>query len=553
MLASLSIKNFALINSLQVDFYKNYSVITGETGAGKSIILGALGLVLGNRADVNSLKNPEKKCVIEAEFQVSDYNLATVFELLDLDYESDTIIRREILPSGKSRAFVNDTPVTLKTLQEIQAQLIDIHSQHNTRELSDKKYAYWIVDSLAENHDLIKDYQKILKSYKAAVKALDLLKADQVSANEKHEYNLYLYKELEAAKLKEIDEIEVLESEIDQLSNVEAIKTSLSEALQLSTAEELGIQAQLQQMSTVLQKISKFNTTFNGIYDRAESLKIELDDLAIELENELEKVEDDPERLTTVSQRLTLLFELQKKHQVSSLASLIEVKEQLALQVAQVENADELLKEKSLLVEKLKKEVITVAQKISKKRKGITAGFETEIKSILANLGMENATFKIDISAKDIPNELGMDEINLMLASNKGSQLGLLNKVASGGELSRIMLAIKLILSKVVSLPTIIFDEIDTGVSGEVATKIAHLMKAMGENMQVITITHLPQVAALGNTHYKVFKKVEGEETTTYLNELEKEARVTEIAEMIGGKEISKSALEHATQLLSIS
>ncbi|MDO3694695.1 DNA repair protein RecN [Wenyingzhuangia sp. chi5] len=552
MLVSLSVQNYALIKRLQIDFTQGYSVITGETGAGKSILLGALGLVLGNRADLTNLKDKDKKCVIEAEFQIGSYQIEQVFEELELDYEPLTIIRRELLPNGKSRAFVNDTPVNLKALQELKEYLLDIHSQHNTRSLSDKNYQFYVVDALAGNLELLKTYQAEHKKYKKSVKELALLKANQQEAQQQYEYNLHLFKELQNAKLKEVDEIETLEAEIEKLSHAEDIKTYLFESLQVSTEEQIGVQTLLNQLQVALSKIAPFDTAYSSMYERAKSLKIELDDLVFELEKHAENVEANPEELETLNDRLSLLFDLQKKHFVTSLAELIEVRESLDKKVGEVEDAADLLASAEKKVKSQKAVTLKIAQEISDKRKKVVGDFKLELETVLAKLSMENAQFVVDIQPVKEFTEFGIDDVSFLLSSNKGSDFGLLKKVASGGELSRIMLGIKMILSKFVSLPTILFDEIDTGVSGDVATKIADVMNTMGQNMQVITITHLPQVASKAQTHYKVFKKVEGEETVSYLTQLAKNERIEEIAEMLGGKEKSKSAIEHATQLLSI-
>ena len=552
MLVSLSVQNYALIKRLQIDFTQGYSVITGETGAGKSILLGALGLVLGNRADLTNLKDKDKKCVIEAEFQIGSYQLEQIFEELELDYEPLTIVRRELLPNGKSRAFVNDTPVNLKALQELKEYLLDIHSQHNTRSLSDKNYQFYVVDALAGNLELLKTYQTELKKYKKAVKELAILKANQQEAQQQYEYNLHLFKELQNAKLKEVDEIETLEAEIEKLSHTEDIKTYLFESLQVSTEEQIGVQTLLNQLQVALSKIAPFDTAYSSMYERAKSLKIELDDLVFELEKHAENVEANPEELETLNDRLSLLFDLQKKHFVTSLVELIEVRESLDKKVGEVEDAADLLTSSEKNVNTHKAVTLKIAQEISDKRKKVVDDFKLELENVLSKLSMENAQFVVDIQPVKEFTEFGIDDVSFLLSSNKGSDFGLLKKVASGGELSRIMLGIKMILSKFVSLPTILFDEIDTGVSGDVATKIADVMNAMGQNMQVITITHLPQVASKAQTHYKAFKKVEGEETVSYLTQLAKNERIEEIAEMLGGKNKTQSAIEHATQLLSI-
>lgn len=552
MLVSLSVQNYALIKRLQIDFAKGYSVITGETGAGKSILLGALGLVLGNRADLSNLKDKDKKCIIEAEFQIGEYHIKPVFEDLELDYESLTIIRRELLPNGKSRTFVNDTPVNLKALQKLKEYLLDIHSQHNTQSLSNKNYQFYVVDALAGNLDLLKTYQAEYKKYKNVVKELALLKSNQQEAQQQYEYNLHLFKELQNAKLKEVNEVELLEAEIEKLSHAEDIKNGLFESIQTTTEEEIGAQALLNRLQNLLGKIAPYDKDYDSLYERANSLKIELDDLVFELEKYSEKIEANPEELDHLNNRLSLLFDLQKKHFVTSLEALITVRNDLSEKVGQVEDAVDLLKNAELKVENQKTITLEIAKNISKNRKKIIEGFKSDLENVLGKLSMENAQFLVDIQPEKEFTEYGIDDITFLLSSNKGSGFGPLKKVASGGELSRIMLGVKMILSKIVNLPTILFDEIDTGVSGDVATKIADVMNDMGKNMQVITITHLPQVAAKAQNHYKVFKRVEGNETISYLNQLSSKERIDEIAEMLDGKDKSKSAIEHAIQLLSI-
>jgi len=552
MLVSLSVQNYALIKSLQIDFTKGYSAITGETGAGKSILLGALGLVLGNRADLTNLKDKDKKCIVEAEFKIESYQIESVFEVLDLDYESLTIIRRELLPNGKTRAFVNDTPVNLNVLNQLKEYLLDIHSQDNTRSLSDKKYQFYVVDALAGNLDLLALYQLEFKKYKDSVKELSLLRTQQDEAKQQYDYNLHLYKELDTAKLKETNEIEWLEAEIEKLSHAEDIKNYLFESLKVSTEDEIGIQSLLYQLQTALGKISAYDDEYSIIFERANSIKIELDDVVFEIESLSEKLEANPDDLEVLNDRLMMLFDLQKKHFVTSLEELIGVRDELKSKVGEVEDAQEVLKAAEKKVKTQKIITSELAEKISVNRKGIAKSFKTELESILTKMNMENAQFLVDIQPSSEFTEYGLDDLSFLLSSNKGSDFGSLKKVASGGELSRVMLGIKMILSTFVSLPTILFDEIDTGVSGEVATKIADVMFNMGKNMQVITITHLPQVAAKAIKHYKVYKKVEGDETLSYLIELSQNDRVDEIAEMLGGKDKSESALEHARQLLNI-
>ena len=551
MLTTLSISNYALIKELQTDFTKGLSIITGETGAGKSIVLGALGLVMGNRADLNSLKDTEKKCVIEATFSLENYALKSYFEEEDLDYEKETIIRREILPSGKSRAFVNDTPVRLAVLNTLKDKLIDVHSQHKTAQLSESSYQFQILDALAGNENILESYQVDLKSYKQLEKELAVLLQSQEAAKQEYAYNSHLYEELVEANLKE-GEQEELEDTLEKLNNSEVIRTSLAESVNLAADEQVGLQFGLYQMKNSLDKISNFSEEYESLSNRVDSLKIELDDIVFELEKAIENVDVNPDEIDILNDRLQLIYTLQKKHMVSSVAELLDVKNSLEIKVGQVENASEILNEKNASIAKIEEKLNSTCQKIHKNRKLAIPKLTKQLEEVLARLGMENATFKIETTLSNSFYSNGKDDLNFLFSANKGTQYGELKKVASGGELSRIMLGVKLILSKYTKLPTIIFDEIDTGVSGEVSNKIADVMHEMGDYMQVITITHLPQIAAKGESHFKVYKKDVNGVTTTFLRSLNSEERITEVAEILGGKNISDSAIEHAKELLKV-
>lgn len=551
MLTKLSIQNYALINELSVDFSNGLSIITGETGAGKSILLGALGLVLGNRADLTSLKNTDKKCIIEAEFSIDNYDLQTFFEVEDLDYESYTIIRREILPSGKSRAFVNDTPVRLSSLTALKTKLIDIHSQHQTLQLSDANFQFSIIDALAKNQKRIASYQRGLKKYNILVKELLELQKNQQSANEQYEYNLHLFNELEDAKL-EADEQQNLESKLDKLNNIEDIKLNLSEALQIAINDEVGLQSLLSVATNNLQKISLFSKEYEELSSRITSVKIELDDIVSELEKANENVEFNPNELENINDRLQLIYSLQKKHQVDSVSELMYIHQELATKVGSVENGSEIINKKQAVINEVTAKLDEVAQLITSARIKAIPKLQTALEDLLTELGMPNARFNIKLHSSKTYLSNGKDELEFLFAANKGGSFGELKKVASGGELSRIMLSIKKVLSENIKLPTIIFDEIDTGVSGEVSNKIAKIMRHMSANMQVITITHLPQIASKGKQHYKVYKQEVKGVTTSNLKQLTLEERVVEIAEMLSGKDISNSALTHAKQLLEV-
>ncbi len=550
MLTQLSINNYALINHLSIDFSSGLSIITGETGAGKSILLGALGLVLGNRADLSSLKDTSTKCVVEARVEISNYHLQDFFHSVDLDYEAETIIRREILPSGKSRAFVNDTPVKLTVLNELREKLIDVHSQHQTMQLSDVKFQFDILDALAKNRDRVAIYKRDFGQLSLLKKELLAIETAQKEANQQYDYNFHLFTELEAAAIQS-EEQEGLEENLDKLNNIEDIKLSLSESLELSVNEEVGLQNSLNALEFKVLRIASFSKEYKELANRVTSIKIEMDDIVSELENANENVSLDPDEVEKINDRLQLLYNLQKKHYVNSNEELLVVFEELSDKVRQVASAEDELHKKKEQIEVTSKKLDDVAEKISKARTSAIPKLIKALEFLLSDLGMGNARF----SMKAIPTSSyfanGKDELEFLFSANKGGNFGALKKVASGGELSRIMLSVKKVLSENMQLPTIIFDEIDTGVSGEVSNKIAAIMQQMSVNMQVIAITHLPQIAAKGSNHYKVYKEEIHGITTTNLKELSSEERIFEIAEMLSGKEISDTALTHAKELLN--
>lgn len=550
MLASLSISNFALIDKLGINFSDGFSTITGETGAGKSILLGALGLVLGKRADLSSLKNKEEKCVIEAHFQIANYNLQAFFESNDLDYENETIIRREILPSGKSRAFINDSPVNLQELQDLSLFLIDIHSQHQTQELSEEIFQFQIIDSVADNLESINHYSAILSTYKKDKSQLVTLNTKLQTLLKEQDYNTFLLDELLAAKFK-VDEQEELEQVYKQLNNVEFIKENLDKSLALANEDQFGILQNLKEIKIALQKTISFSPEYQSLFDRINSVTIEFDDIITELSQHTEILVHDPESLELVNQKLQNIYNLQKKHQVNSIAELLDIQNDLDNKVVSVV---ELEFEINKLTDKIKKatsELDTLSLNIRNNRLKAVPVLSEKLIYILEQLGMPNVRFNMELKETDHYFINGKDELQFLFSANKGSDFGLLKKVASGGELSRIMLAVKAILAQYSSLPTIIFDEIDTGVSGEIANKMAAIMKDMSSKMQVFSITHLPQIAAKGKTHYKVFKSIQGNTTISELKLLTFEERIDEIAEMLSGKDISDSALNHAKALLN--
>ena len=550
MITSLSIKNYALIEKLAIDFSKGFSIITGETGAGKSIILGAMGLVLGKRADLTSLKNKEEKCVIEAYFDISKYNLKPFFEANDLDYEDETIIRREILPSGKSRAFINDSPVNLQELQDLSLFLIDIHSQQQTQELSDENVQFKIIDAIAANLAEINSYQVLLKSYKEDNSHFNSLLKKQAESIKEQEYNTFLLNELIAAQLKS-GEQEQLEADFEKLNNVETIKEAVDKSLALANEEQIGALSTLKEIKIALQKIASFAPEYASLLERITSLAIELDDVLDELTNCSEKLINDPVQLDLISEKLQLIFNLQKKHQVTTVDELLAIQNTLETTLFELGNLESDIATLTKSIQDKANQLDALAQTIHEKRTTAVPVLSDKLITILATLGMPNVRFNIEIKAVDNYFQNGKDEIQFLFSANKGTDFGLLKKVASGGEMSRIMLAVKAILAQYSKLPTLIFDEIDTGVSGEIAIRMGEIMKEMSQTMQIFAITHLPQIAAKGNAHFKVFKSTVGDDTQSELQLLNQEERVLEIAQMLSGAVVSDSALNHAKSLLN--
>jgi DNA repair protein RecN (Recombination protein N) len=550
MLQSLYIKNYALIESLEINFSTNFSIITGETGAGKSILLGALGLVLGNRADLSTLKDKEQKCIIEAHFAIANYNLKQLFESLDLDYDDNTIIRREILPSGKSRAFVNDSPVNLQELQELGNYLIDIHSQFQTRNIINEEYQIDLLDKVANNESAIQKFQSELKNYKAFQSELKKIVSEKETLGKEQEYNLFLFEELEKAKLK-VGEQEELETESEKLNNVEFLKENISKVIAISNQEEIGLLANLKEVKSSLQKIASISPEFNELHERITVSLIEIEDIIAENESLAEKLIDDPSRTELVNSKLQVIYDLQKKHQVNSIEELLQIQENLEQKVVKFDDIDSLIKKLESQILYSKETLDKQASIITEARQKAAKIFIVQITEIITQLGMPDAQFEFEITPTEIYNKFGKDQINLLFSANKGSKLEPIKKVASGGEMSRIMLSIKAVLTDYSKLPTIIFDEIDTGVSGEIALKMAEIMKKMSDKMQVFAITHLPQIASKGNQHYKVFKITQNNDTISEIKLLTEQERVVEIAEMLSGKNISESAIIHAKALLN--
>ncbi|MFD0932831.1 DNA repair protein RecN [Psychroflexus salinarum] len=549
MLRVLGIKNFALIEDISLEFTDNFSIITGETGAGKSIILGALSLLLGKRADLNSIRNSDKKCVIEGHFSVGAFHLQSLFESLDLDYEEETIIRREILPSGKSRAFVNDTPVRLSNLSELGVHLIDIHSQHETLSIGNQDYQYDVLDTVAQNSELKVDYLKNYKLLNRFRKEFDELKSKQVKADEAYDYNVFLLSELAEAKLKPGLQ-EELESMQSKLSHVEELQEKLGQSYQQLDDESIGVVAQLREINLQLRKAFQLDSSLEELHQRVESMLIEAEDISSETQIQLESLDADPKALEEVNEKLQLIYTLQKKHHVSDVEGLLQVKEDLEIQVSVKENAEKELKEAELQISKQQEKLSKLAKELYESRLKTTSTISKVVEVMLSELGIPDAKLKIQGSLNSTFSSKGADDFEWLFSANKGSAPQDIKRVASGGELSRITLAIKSLLAQYENLPSIIFDEIDTGVSGDVATKMGVIMKKMSASLQVISITHLPQIAGLGQQHFKVFKTTQNEKTQSNIKVLKDQDRVVELAEMLGGDKTSESALAHAQSLL---
>jgi len=550
LLTSLYIKNYALIDELNVAFNNGLTIITGETGAGKSILLGGLSLVLGKRADLSQVKNAEEKCIIEAVFDIANYDLKELFKVLDLDYDVQTIIRREILPSGKSRAFINDTPVTLESLVALSSYLIDIHSQHQTQQLTQDDYQFKVIDALAENKSNLETFSKGLVAYKSLQKDLEELKLSKAELIKEYDYNLFLSNELNEINLEKID-LEDLENQYEELNNVETIGEKLSSSKVILNTEDLGAIDQLKAVKQELSKIAGFGKLYESLKDRIDSVGIELEDILVELDNLEENLSTDPQELEQIGSKLQIINNLFQKHSVSEIEELITIKNDLKSKIDNTEILDDTIRLKEEQILKLEEKLNQVALKIHNKRKKIIPVFVSKLEAILSDLGMPNAKFKVELEATRHFLKNGKDNLQFLFMANKGSSFNELKKSASGGELSRIMLAIKSILAEYIQLPSIMFDEIDTGVSGEISNKMGEIMKQMSSQMQVFTITHLPQIAAKGNSHFKVFKTDIEEVTHTQLKKLNEDERIVEIAQMLGGLNITDSAMAHAKQLLN--
>ena len=549
MLNTLSIKNYALIDDLKVDFPKGFIIITGETGSGKSIMLDALSLVLGKRADMSALRNKDEKCIIEAEFSLQNYEFQSLFNELEIDYDPQTIIRREILPSGKSRAFVNDSPVTLDVLSRLGEVLVDIHSQHQTLSLSDTAFQFEIIDAMAENKSLLEEYQRLLALLKNEQKKLQELIDFQQTANKEYDYNLHQLKELKSVTLGE-GILEELEESYEEASNIEEIKESVAESLYLLNDENIGILNNLRELRRAFSNLTEYKQQYRELYERIDSAFLDLEDLSRDVADIDENIETDPENLEEISKQLNKIYSLQQKHKVTTVEELMSIQERLEKAVSKTESADFDLKEQQELVAKQQAETSKKATELHKTREKVIPTLTKQLENFMHELGMPNGRFDIKLTSTSHFFNNGNDELSFLFSANKGGDFGPLKKVASGGELSRIMLAVKAIMAAHTALPTIMFDEIDTGVSGEISQKMGDIMKQMSKNRQVFAITHLPQIAAKGAYHFKVFKEDITGKTTTHLKMLTEQERISELSEMLEGKNSGESARNHAIELL---
>lgn len=550
MLTNLKIKNFAIIEDLEVEFSDGMTCITGETGAGKSILLGGLSLVLGKRADLSSMFDSSRKCIVEATFQINQYSLKPLFEIYDLDYYDETVLRRELLPQGKSRAFVNDTPVNLNLLEKISLNLIDIHSQNDTHTLLKNEYQIEVLDALAGNDELLKKYQKTLVLFKNCVKEYKQLYFSQSQFKKTIELDKFLLEELKSSKLK-IGMQEELEESINELGSIEYLQKTIAGSIQMIELESFGLLDKFKEFGKNIYGISEKSKKFEELNNRVRILLIELEDILENLKSQFEILETNPEELDELNLKIDHLNSLYQKHKVQNVDDLISIKQKLEKTIYDSSRFEENL----IYLQKRKKELENNLKKysieLSFNRKKTISILEKELKVLVTKMGMDQAKFKIQLNTGSEYYDNGTDQISFMFSANKGINFKTLKKVVSGGELSRIMLAIKAILSKYKNLPTLVFDEIDSGVSGKISNSIAEVMGTISTKLQVFTITHLPQVAAKGNHHFRVEKKLENGKTITFLEVLNQKSRIEEIAKMLSGNKVTKSAIEHAKQLMN--
>ena len=550
MLTKLKIKNFAIIEDLEVDFSDGMTCITGETGAGKSILLGGLSLVLGKRADLSCMFDSSRKCIVEATFQISRYSLKNFFETQDLDYSDETILRREILPKGKSRAFVNDTPVNLNLLEKISVNLIDIHSQNDTQSLLENEYQFQVLDALAGNDELLIKYKKTLKSLKNITEEYKEALFFQSESRKTFGLDNFLLEELRSSNLK-IGMHEELEGKVNELNSIEYFQNKIANSIQIIELESYGILDKFNELSQNVLGMYEKSNRYESLNDRIRKIYIELEDILEDLKSQFDLLEINPEKLAELNSQIDHLTSLYLKHKVKNVGDLILIKQKLEKNIDRSSEFDE----KLLYLEKKQKELENTLKKysgeLSLNRKKTILNLEKELKTLVNKMGMQQAEFKIELNKGNEFYYNGTDQISFMFSANRGSNFKTLKKVVSGGELSRITLAIKAILSQYKKLPTLVFDEIDSGVSGKISNSIAEVMGTISTKLQVFTITHLPQVAAKGNHHFRVNKKVENDKTITFLEVLNQNSRIEEIAKMLSGNRVTKTAIQHAKQLMN--
>ncbi len=549
MLNHLSVQNYALIDKLEIDFSNGLTIITGETGAGKSILLGALALIAGSRSDAQTLLDKTKKCIVEVTFNIKGYALKDFFDEHELDYENTTTLRREINPEGKSRAFINDTPVTLAQLKELTAYLIDIHSQHETLSLNGSEFQLSVIDAFAAHDDLLNEYEGNFKQFKLLEKKLTELTEKEIQAKKELDYFQFQFDELEEARLKS-DEQQLTEQELETLNNAEEIKLNLSKAAFGLNGSEQNILSSLNELKILIASISKFKPEIEELRSRFNSSYIELKDIANELENQEQEIIFDPKRIEYLTARLDEIYRLEQKHQVKTIDELIAIKDELSSKLQDFSSLETEIEKVKKELSGAEKTLQTQAKKISADRKKVIPKIEKEVAALLSALSMQNAQLKIEQTELNTLGKNGMDKINFLFSANKGSDFKELNKVASGGELSRLMLCIKSLIAQMTSLPTIIFDEIDTGVSGEIADKVGSIMTQMAKAMQVITITHLPQIAGKGQNHLFVYKEEKNNKTFSAVKKLTADERIQEIAKMLSAGTPTAAAISNAKELL---
>ena len=550
LITSLKILNYALIDNLDISFTDGLSCITGETGAGKSILMGGLSLVLGKRADLNVLKNPNKKCVIEATFYIDNYSLREFFDEAQIDYQKETLLRREIIPSGKSRAFINDSPVTLEKINRLSDFLIDVHSQNENQTLFKDEYQFLVLDALAKNDILINEYNKNLIEFNVTKKIYDELLLKSHSLKQESDYNKFLYDELVNEDLNLDSQISLVE-EIEKLSNVEDLQLNLSQSIQIIEGDQIGLLTQISNLKAVLKNAVEKSNSFSTLHDRVTVLDIELKDILDQLIDKLYELESNPSLLENLNHKLDKIHSLFNKHNVDNISDLLNIKDQLETKLNENINLDSKIEDLKIKLKDFEETLNRKAFQIHEKRKNTIPVLCNEIEEMIAKMGMQRAKFKVELNFSENFLYNGKDQINFLFSANLGASFRPIKKVASGGEMSRIMLAIKAILSRFKQLPTIVFDEIDTGVSGTISNEIGNVMAQMGQYMQVFTITHLPQVAAKGKQHYKVYKEVQGSSTVTNIKKLDEEDRVVELAQMLSGEDLTETAFDHARQLLN--